>query len=237
MIALRRPDLCGLGRSRNAVQGGAIRGCCSLPGPLAVVMSALVLLVVPGLGQADGYPWQTPGGHVAGPGYSPPRVTGSDWSNQRPDAAQPSFDYVLPHPDAVRASGVPTSPPGGASFAPSDGIPGYWEYPGNQPVPPLAAPPGSRGRHAAPGPWTGQGPQGYRFRGDAAVSDGLWQELPNAPGFRFRPLSPDELEHTGGTEGWRPLGRDDRRPAEPVGPGAYGYGSDSWFGKYYGDRP
>jgi hypothetical protein len=100
-----------------------------------------------------------------------------------------------------------------------------------------------------PDPVTTSGGQGagasgevFRFRGDKTVQQAPGVESPFAPGYRFRPLTQAEQERAEDVAGWRPLGRDGRRsqapPQEaPREDDAYGYQSDSWFRKYYGDRP
>lgn len=101
----------------------------------------------------------------------------------------------------------------------------------------------------SPDPATTSGAQGarasgevFKFRGDKALQQAPGVESPFAPGYRFRPLTPAEQERAEDVAGWRPLGRDghhSRAPSEetPREDDAYGYQSDSWFRKYYGDRP
>jgi len=150
----------------------------------------------------------------------------------------PSFDYVLPRPETNWAlDGVQAVPPGQRRY-PSPGDPDYgappeqgataWPKPGTGP--------------SGPGVWTGQGGEGFRFRGDKESKEGAWVDSKIAPGFKFRPLAPAEMERSSAGDGWRPLGRDDKRPPEPPGlpsdrNDALGYEADSWFRKYYGDRP
>jgi hypothetical protein len=82
----------------------------------------------------------------------------------------------------------------------------------------------------------------FKFRGDKALQQAPGVESPLAPGYRFRPLTPAEQQRAEDVTGWRPLGRDGHRshaPSQevPREDDAYGYQSDSWFRKYYGDRP
>jgi hypothetical protein len=127
-------------------------------------------------------------------------------------------------------------------------------------APPLTLPPGSSkqdgaaGSARAPVPWnpdpattsgalgTGAPGEAFRFRGDKTLQQAPGVEAPSAPGYRFRPLTPAEQERAEELVGWRPLGREGHRaqvPAQetPQQDDAYGYQSDSWFRKYYGDRP
>jgi hypothetical protein len=55
-------------------------------------------------------------------------------------------------------------------------------------------------------------------------------------------VSPEELERSTGGDGWRPIRPDVRRAAEqgesaPPDADAFGYQPDSWFRRYYGERP
>ncbi len=159
-----------------------------------------------------------------------------------PAAVQPSFDY---NPSQPGGGGPSSTAPGYGSY-PNPGEPGYGALPRTT----SGAVPGASTQPAS-GPWTGQAGQGFRFRGDKQPTSGAWQDSPLAPGFRFRPLTPAEQEHAAGSDGWRPTGRDDRRPPPPPPPGysgsqgeagpgrgdAFGYEADSWFRKYYGERP
>jgi hypothetical protein len=123
-------------------------------------------------------------------------------------------------------------------------------------LPPTQPPMAGAGAGAGAGrPWvrpepiTTSGGQGagasgevFRFRGDKTTQQAPGVESPLAPGYRFRPLTEAEQERAEDVAGWRPLGRDGRRsqapPQEPPREDdAYGYQSDSWFRKYYGDRP
>lgn len=155
---------------------------------------------------------------------------------------EPSFDYPLPSPgggfDPERAPVPRSAYPGYSGPYPS----GNRSFPG----PGSSFPASSAGRDSYgagyPESGAGQGGEGFRFRGDKQVSDGRWRESPSAPGYRFRPMSPEELERSTGGDGWRPITRDDRRAADrgdmgPADAGAVGYQSDSWFRKYYGERP
>jgi hypothetical protein len=95
----------------------------------------------------------------------------------------------------------------------------------------------------APGVLDTQAPgEAFRFRGDKTLQEAAGVQSPSAPGYRFRPLTPAEQERAEELVGWRPLGRDGHRAQGPVQEnpqqdGAYGRPSDSWFRKYYGDRP
>lgn len=173
---------------------------------------------------AYGYP---PGDGIGFGAYPPTR------------AGEPSFDYPLPGPrGALERDPGPVPLPA----YPGSDTPGDRSFPG----PGSSFPGFSDGRDAYgvghPKSGVGLGGEGFRFRGDKQVSDGRWRESPSAPGYRFRPMSPDELERSAGGDGWRPIRRDDRRAAErdemgPADAGAFGYQSDSWFRRYYGDRP
>jgi hypothetical protein len=153
-------------------------------------------------------------------------------------AGEPSFDYPLPGP----RGGLDRDPAPVLPAYPGSDTPGDWSFPS----PGSSFPGFSVGRDSPaverPKSGVGMGGEGFRFRGDKQVSDGRWRESPSTPGYRFRPMSPDELERSAGGDGWRPIRRDDRRAAErdEVGPAdadAFGYQSDSWFRRYYGDRP
>ena len=154
---------------------------------------------------------------------------------------EPSFDYAWPNPDAGWGpNGAFALPPGNASNPRRDDS-SFGSFPdARSPAP--AFPIDGPHQVGHPGPWAGQGGEGFRFRGDKEVSEGRWRESPSAPGFRFRPLSPEERERSAGSDGWRPIRREDRGPAghgevEPRGAEAFGYQSDSWFRRYYGERP
>jgi hypothetical protein len=134
--------------------------------------------------------------------------------------AEPSLDLSLPQPGPV---GSANRGRGAGPWHPDPDSP-----PGSQGV-------GSWGALGSPG-------EGFRFRGDKALQQVPGVESPHAPGYRFRPLTPAEQERSEDVSGWRPLGRDGHRSQAPVQEGpsgndAYGYQSDSWFRKYYGDRP
>ncbi|MEA3276325.1 MAG: hypothetical protein U9Q81_13750 [Pseudomonadota bacterium] len=81
-------------------------------------------------------------------------------------------------------------------------------------------------------------PRGYRFRGDSGSGGaGSWRG-----GYRFRPLTEQEQQRMRSDDGWRPssIGRPvDRQPRPRAFPAqeAYGYQPDSWFRRYYGERP
>lgn len=174
-----------------------------------------------------------------GLGY-PQGQAGAYGGNLAPRGVEPRFDYALPNLDSGWSPRV--APPPGYTPNPGPGDPGYRDLPGAGFAVPSLPGGGAPLQGGRAGPWAGQGVEGFRFRGDKGVPEGLWHESPYAPGYRFRPLTPVELERSSSGDGWRPLGRDDRRVGEGDEPGlrgtdAFGYPSDSWFRKYYGERP
>lgn len=260
MDAPSRPDLWGLGQpgslalgcapgswSATSGQGstrsartpggsGATRSATwwslpSRPGHWALL--AMVLLSSPSLAQFDGQPWG--GGESPGGGFSWDR---GFRAQAAPSTDAPSFDYPLPPQHAGGDRGGSTWPPPGYSSYPGPAAPAYGGLQVDVEAPSYVRGRGSvTDRPAGQGPWSGQGQQGYRFRGDEAPGTSAWQESPYAPGYRFRPLTGEE-DRSGATDGWRPIGRSEGRPPEPQRPSdAFGDRSDSWFGKYYGDRP
>jgi hypothetical protein len=177
------------------------------------------------------------------PAYGYPRGDGGAhgaYSQSRGD--EPSFEYAMPSSDGAWEAGramVPT--PGYTGYASPD-APGYGGFPGAGPPLPVFSDGGGSQQGGHPGAGVAQGGEGFRFRGDKAVSEGQWRESPSAPGYRFRPMNPEELGRSAGGDGWRPIKRDDRRAAEPEVPAppgadAFGYQQDSWFRRYYGERP
>lgn len=95
---------------------------------------------------------------------------------------------------------------------------------------------------ASGAPGAGAPGEAFRFRGDKTLQQAPGVESSSAPGYRFRPLTPAEQERSEEQVGWRPLGRDGHRSQAPARDvqsedDAYGYHSDSWFRKYYGERP
>ncbi len=170
--------------------------------------------------------------------------TNSDAYGADPSArgSEPSFDYAAPSPQGSWDSGRSVAPPPGYPGNASQDVPDYWRFSGSGPSLPASSDSARPypGAHAGAG--ARQGGEGFRFRGDKATSDARWHESPSAPGYRFRPVSPEELERSAGGDGWRPIRPDDRRAAEPGQPArpggdAFGYQSDSWFRRYYGERP
>jgi hypothetical protein len=84
--------------------------------------------------------------------------------------------------------------------------------------------------------------RGYRFRGDGIAGFGGWGALPQSGGYQFRPLTEPERQRIDSLSGWRPLGPDRSgqeviRPVPSPAREAYGYRSESWVDRYYGDRP
>lgn len=84
----------------------------------------------------------------------------------------------------------------------------------------------------------------YRFRGDDRFG-GPAEGTPHGGGWRFRPLTEQELAQPSADQQWRPA-----RPANRSQPGgqpqdagvahepeAFGYEPDNWFRRYYGERP
>jgi hypothetical protein len=202
--------------------------------PLLLLVGSLLPLPAPGQfsGSGEGADWSAPvrRGYVPGDPAAYGREPGS-WGEE------PSFEYSTPDDVWGAAAGAASPPgayPGGAGV-----VPGRRAAAGNvAPFPPDAASPDG----GQQGSWTRPGNQGFRFRGDKGLPDGAWQDSANAPGYRFRPLTPMELDRSSGSDGWRPISGEDRHPGQareagPVGPDAYGYQSDTWFRKYYGERP
>jgi len=171
-------------------------------------------------------------------GY-PPMSNGAYGAHPQVRGDQPSFEYVVPSPDGSWDPGRAPAPPPGYTGYPSPDAPAYGALPDLGSLPPAL--PGGAGPQQGAHAGTGVA-QGFRFRGDKAVSDARWHESPSAPGYRFRPVSPEELERSAGGDGWRPIRPDDRRAAEqgestPPDADAFGYQPDSWFRRYYGERP
>jgi hypothetical protein len=83
---------------------------------------------------------------------------------------------------------------------------------------------------------------GYRFRGDDPAGFGRWGAAPHRNGYQFRPLTEKEQERMRPTARWRmrrpsPSGERPRRRDPLPQREAYGYQSDGWFNRYYGERP
>jgi hypothetical protein len=174
-----------------------------------------------------------------GQGYYPGEV-GAHGGYPPMGGGEPMFDYALPRQDAGRGPEGAVAPPPGYGAYPALGESSAGGFPGGGFVTPSY--PGVSRADVRSGPESGRGVEGYRFRGDKDVPEGQWRESPLAPGYKFRPLAPAELDRSEGADGWRPLGRDDRRAPqkrepERGGTDAYGYESDSWFRKHYGERP
>jgi hypothetical protein len=79
----------------------------------------------------------------------------------------------------------------------------------------------------------------YRFRGEEELGPA---GVPWRGGYHFRPLSEQELERGGFAGGWRsvapgPVGVVERPPPGLPANEAFGYEPESWFRRYYGDRP
>jgi hypothetical protein len=202
--------------------------------PLFLLVGSLLPLPAPGeySGSGEVADWPPPSGrnYVSGN----PAPYGGDLGA---GSGEPSFDYALPPPDAWGAgpaSGRPPAYPGGRSAAPGRGAAAGYMAP---PPPAVSLPDGG-----TRGPWTRSDTQGFRFRGDKGSPDGAWQDSAEAPGYRFRPLTPTELDRSSEIDGWRPMSGEEQRPAPAreagsTGQDAFGYRSDTWFRKYYGDRP
>lgn len=82
--------------------------------------------------------------------------------------------------------------------------------------------------------------EGYRFRGDDSADFGRWGAQPFGNGYQFRPLTEQEQQRQGPGARWRtrepaPSGERPRRPDPVPAREAYGYQSDSWFDRYYGE--
>lgn len=83
---------------------------------------------------------------------------------------------------------------------------------------------------------------GYRFRGDDPAGFGRWGAAPYRNGYQFRPLTEQEQQRMRSAARWQtrkpsPSGERPRRPNPPPAREAYGYRSDGWFNRYYGERP
>jgi hypothetical protein len=84
--------------------------------------------------------------------------------------------------------------------------------------------------------------RGYRFRGDDSTAYGNRGPAPWQNGFRFRPLTAQEQARRQSETGWRPLDPPRSRGRPPRSRGfpeeeAYGFQSDDWFRRNYGDNP
>jgi hypothetical protein len=175
------------------------------------------------------------------PAYGYPQINGGTYgAYPQSGGDEPRFDYVVPTPDDVwNPDRAVVPPPGYTGYANPD-APDDRGFPGAGSPPPAFSGGGGPNRGAHPGSGVRPGGEGFRFRGDKAVSEGRWLESPSAPGYRFRPVSPEELERSTGGDSWRPIRRDDPRAAErgdSAPPDAFGYQPDSWFRRYYGERP
>ncbi len=85
----------------------------------------------------------------------------------------------------------------------------------------------------------GAPPSAYRFRGDEQLGPA---GVPWRGGYHFRPLSEQERERGGYAGGWRsvapgPVSVEDRPPRGVPAEETFGYEPESWFRRYYGDRP
>jgi hypothetical protein len=166
--------------------------------------------------------------------YAPWGVPGRLRDAERPDPApgsathaehlpgfgyQPDSDSSLQMPYRDRGSdlrGGPVGPPVGTG-----GLPGRSSMRGG--LPPAAA-------------------RGYRFRGDGPAGFGGWDTAPSRDGYRFRPLTKQEQQRREAGTGWRPRetersGRQQLRTDRLPGEEAYGYESEIWFRRYYGEGP
>ncbi len=79
----------------------------------------------------------------------------------------------------------------------------------------------------------------YRFRGEEQLGP---VGVPWRGGYHFRPLTEQELERGGYAGGWRsaapgPASVEERPPLGLPADEAFGYEPESWFRRYYGDRP
>lgn len=241
MDAPSRPDLRGFDQ-----QGSFAVGCA--PGLWSAIwwnhprrrghVALLVMVLLsspPSLAQFDGQPWGA--AEAADGGLFWDRSFGTQ---EAPGKDDPSFDYPLPTQDAGRGRGGSTWPPPGYNSYPGPTTSGQGGFQVGVEPPSYVRDRGSAtGRPDDRDLWSGQRQQGYRFRGDEAPGDSAWEESPDAPGYRFRPLTRAEQERASNTDGWRPLERDKGRPVErpTAPPDAFGGRSGSWFSKYYGDRP
>lgn len=155
----------------------------------------------------------------------------------RAQSAQPSFDFAGPTGSEPWGSGRKAGSRSGYGSPESYGGDDPYGWTRSQDISgaPPSQPPGDRA-----GAWPNG--EAFRFRGDKEISEGRWRELPTAPGYRFRPMSPEELERNTAGDGWRPMRREERKPAERGGLGppsdqSSGYPENAWFRKYYGERP
>jgi hypothetical protein len=83
---------------------------------------------------------------------------------------------------------------------------------------------------------------GYRFRGDDPAGFGRWGAAAYRNGYQFRPLTEQEQQRMSSAAQWRmrnpsPSGERPRGLDLPPAREAYGYQSDGWFNRYYGERP
>jgi hypothetical protein len=203
--------------------------------PLLLLVGSLLPLPAPGQysGSGEVANWPPTSGRSYVPGN--PAPYGGD---PGAGSGEPSFDYAMPPSEVWGAGSAQARPlvayPGGSSAAPGRGAAaGYMA-----PLAPAVGLPDGGTR----GPSTRFGTQGFRFRGDKVPPDGAWQDSVEAPGYQFRPLTPTELDRSSEIDGWRPMSGEKERPAPAREPGstgqdAFGYRSDTWFRKYYGDRP
>jgi hypothetical protein len=152
---------------------------------------------------------------------------------QVPDPiARPGYD-AGPMPGAYRDDGGYRSGPGlYEQFAMPYGSPSS-AWPSAVREPTLSRPPLPPERR-----------QGYRFRGDERYGADAWGGDFRQGDYRFRPLTDQELDRQrGDLSPWRApaaYAAPPRRPEVPVGvpdEEAYGYQPDSWFRRYYGERP
>ncbi len=140
-----------------------------------------------------------------------------------------------PYPDQLSGGGRPTYP------AREQVIPYRQDPWGRRPgVPeaPRAGPPDQLGMRGDMPP---SAIRGYRFRGDSpAGSTGRGAES-RRYGYQFRPLTDQERERLDAKTGWRPREPDrlgvQPRPNDPLRTKeAFGYQSNNWFKRYYGER-
>lgn len=81
----------------------------------------------------------------------------------------------------------------------------------------------------------------YRFRGDRPTGFRAWGAPPQGYGYQYRPLTEQERQRRGDETRWRPW-EQARSPDAPPHPDplpareAYGYESENWFNRYFGER-
>ena len=140
---------------------------------------------------------ESPGG-----GFSWDRGFGAQAAPSKDD---PSFDYPLPPQHAGGDRGGSTWPPPGYSSYPGPAAPAYGGLQVDVEDPSYVRGRGSvTDRPAGQGPWSGQGQQGYRFRGDEAPGDQCLAGVALCSRIPVSSADRGEQDRSGATDGWRP---------------------------------